>query len=143
MNTIAHAVVSYTIGRHFSSDPSLIILAVFFGILPDLDHLPHLARAMKTGRFGSQARSKYHELYGLAIASIAAAAAHYINPTLAPIIFLPYLAHQLMDYLTRPTRPFNPADDTEVHMELYPKSLIGLTIADTIVTATLIIWLIL
>jgi membrane-bound metal-dependent hydrolase YbcI (DUF457 family) len=143
MNTLAHAIVSYAIGSSLSDDPKIIILAVIVGLLPDLDHIPHVGRALKTGRFGSQSRSRYHELYGLTLISILAAATGYIAPALAPVILLPYLAHQLMDYLTRPTRPFSPVDDTEVHMELYPKSLAGLTVADAVVTAAMIIWLIL
>ena len=143
MNSLAHAIVSYAIGARLTDDPALVLLAVFFGVLPDLDHLPHLATAVKTWRFGPKARSRYHELYGLTLASVAAVVAYAIDPTLAYVIFLPLLAHHLMDFVSRPTRPFNPVDDTSVHLKLYPTSLRGLAIADTMVTILLAIWLIL
>ena len=142
MNLLAHAVVSYAIGVYFTDDPRLILLAVFFGVLPDLDHIPHLLTAVRSGRFGPQSRSRYHELYGLSLAAALAVVAYTIKPLLSPIIFFPLLAHHLMDFTTRPTRPFNPVDYASVHLRLYPNSLSGLTAADTLVTAALILWLI-
>jgi len=143
MNLLAHAVAAYAIGTQFTSDPKLLLAAVFFGILPDFDHITHIPRALKTGRFGPQSRSNIHELYGLTIIASITTILFYVNPSLAPLVFLPFLAHHLMDFLTRPTRPFKPVDETETHLKIYPKSIMGLTIADTIVTAGLIVWLVL
>ena len=44
-----------------------ITMGVIFSVIPDIDHIPHLGKALKTGRFGVGSRSTLHELVGLAL----------------------------------------------------------------------------
>lgn len=130
MNSAAHILVSLFIGLQFTHDPWLLGLAVVAGFLPDFDHLAHVPRALRTGRFGSASRSRFHELYGLTLFSTAALlAGDYF-----PLLFFPLLGHYLLDYLSRPTRPLYPFERAEVHLGLYPKSLSWMTITEVPVT---------
>jgi hypothetical protein len=43
-----------------------VAMGVIFSVLPDIDHIPHLKKDLRTGRFGVDTRSSLHELLGLA-----------------------------------------------------------------------------
>lgn len=139
MNFIAHLLVSYAIGAKLAGWP-YVVVAVIFGTLPDIDHLPHLRRAVSTGRFGPQVRSALHELPGLSLMTMIAILLSFWIPF--GVMFYPLLSHYLLDFLTRPTRPFYPFSPEVVHLGIYPKSYLGLVIADLIVTAGIVIWMI-
>lgn len=141
MNLIAHALVSYAIGARFGGGWPYIVVALFFGLLPDIDHLPHIGRAIRTGRFGCESRSFLHELPGLSLMAIIAVALSPLMPL--GLMYYPLIAHYIMDFLTRPTRPLYPFSNTEVHLGIYPKSRRGLVVADVLVTAGIVLWLIL
>lgn len=139
MNFFAHLLLSYAIGAKLAGWPYALV-AVIFGTLPDIDHLPHLRRAVSTGRFGPQARSALHELPGLSLMTMIALLLSFWIPF--GVMFYPLLSHYLMDFLTRPTRPFYPFSREVIHLGIYPKSYIGLIIADLVVTAGIILWMI-
>ncbi len=133
MNSAAHILASLFIGLQFTHDPLLLGLAVVAGFLPDFDHLAHVPRALRTGRFGSASRSRFHELYGLTLfAAMTLFAGSYF-----PLVFFPLLAHYLLDYLSRPTRPLYPFEGAEIHLELYPTSLSWMTITEVPLTCLL------
>ena len=136
MNSIAHILLSYLIGRQFTHDPLILAMCVFWGILPDLDHIPHLASALRTGRFGPKSRSRFHELYGLSVISSAFSIVLLFRPGLY-FLYFPLLGHYLFDFLTRPTRPLYPCEDTEQFGHIYPRSLKWMTVADILVTLAL------
>lgn len=140
MNLLAHILLSYNIATYFTSDSNLIVMAVFLGILPDFDHIPHLAGALKTLRFGSKSRSRFHELYGLSFISLGVAIISFFKPSLFPLLFFPVLSHYLLDFLSRETRPFFPTDDFEVFLGWFPQKLKTRTLADIIVTGGLLLW---
>lgn len=141
MNLVAHALVSYAIGAGYGGGWPYIFVALFFGMLPDMDHLPHLERAIRTLRFGCESRSFLHELPGLSLMSLIAVA---LSPWLPMgLTYYPLIAHHLMDFLTRPTRPLYPFSDVEIHLGIYPKSRRGLVVADLLLTAGIVLWLIL
>ncbi|MFC2154182.1 metal-dependent hydrolase [Candidatus Altiarchaeota archaeon] len=133
MNTPSHIFVSLLIGLQFTQDPLMLFIAVLAGILPDLDHLPHITKALKTGRFGSSSRSFFHELIGLSIFTTLS----LFTGDLFPLVFFPLLSHYLLDYMTRPTRPFYPFDKRELHLGIYPKSLKWMTIIEVPLTCLL------
>lgn len=130
--------VSYAIGAGFGGGPAIIV-ALIFGMLPDIDHLPHLRRAIMTGRFGCESRSFLHELPGLSLMAIIAVALSTLLPM--GLMYYPLVSHYIMDFLTRPTRPLYPFSDTEVHLGIYPKSGRGLIVADVLVTVGIVLWL--
>ncbi len=141
MNLIAHALVSYAIGARFGGGWPYLAVAMIFGMLPDIDHLPHLRRAIKTWRFGCESRSFLHELSGLSLVAIITVA---LSPWLPMgLMYYPLIAHYVMDFLTRPTRPLYPFSDTAIHLGIYPKNWRDLVVADVLVTGGLVLWLIL
>lgn len=139
MNFFAHLLVSYAIGAKLAGWPYTLV-AVIFGTIPDIDHLLHLRKAASTGRFGCESRSFLHELPGLSLMTLAAIALSVWVPF--GIMFYPLLLHHIMDFLTRPTRPFYPVSDTIIHMGIYPQGRWNLIVADTILTAgVVLLWL--
>jgi len=142
MNLIAHILASYLTVRCFTEDPNLILLGVLIGLLPDIDHVGHTIRAIRTGRYGTESRSRFHELYGLGVFSTGIMILSYVYGNFA-IMFFPLLVHYLLDFLTRPTRPFYPYNKTIMHFSLYPKTLKNMIIADILFTGGLFIWIIL
>lgn len=142
MNFIAHILASYIISRSITADPGLILLGILFGLLPDIDHLSHTARAIRTGRYGTESRSRFHELYGLAVSVIAIMILSYFGGNYS-VMFFPLLGHYLLDFLTRPTRPFYPYNKTVMHFSLYPRTMKNMILTDILFTGGLLIWIIL
>ena len=142
MNLVAHLLASYLVARQLTSDPFLLAAGVLFGLLPDIDHLSHTKRAIRTGRYGTESRSRFHELYGLALFSAFIMILSFFFGNFA-VMFFPLLVHYLLDFLTRPTRPLYPYDKTVMHFSLYPKSMKNMIVADILFTGGLLIWTIL
>lgn len=142
MNFIAHILASYIIARSVTTDPYMLILGILFGLLPDIDHLTHTMRAIRTGRYGTESRSRFHELYGLALFGTAIIILSYFGCNYS-VMFFPLLGHYLLDFLTRPTRPFYPYNKTIMHFSLYPKTMKNMILADILFTGGLLIWIIL
>ena len=136
MNTIAHILLSFLIGRHFTSDPTLLLVAVLLGNLPDLDHISHISNAARTGRFGPGSRSRFHELYGLSLISVLFVPVALLRHELL-FLYYPLLSHYLADFLTRPTRPLYPVNSAEMHGSIYPRSFFWMSFADVLVTLVL------
>lgn len=137
MNLLTHVLLSYKIASYFTADPVLMAAAVLLGVLPDLDHLSHIPKALKTLRFGSASRSRFHELYGLSVITILLA---MLPAGIMPALFFPPLSHYLLDFFTRETRPFYPRDRTELYVGWYPKGLKMRTLSDIILTGGLLLW---
>jgi hypothetical protein len=142
MNFIAHILASYIISRSIIADPGLILLGILFGLLPDIDHISHTMRAIRTGRYGTESRSRFHELYGLTVSVAAIMTLSYLGGNYA-VMFFPLLGHYLLDFLTRPTRPFYPYNKTVMHFSLYPRTMKNMILADILFTGGLLIWIIL
>lgn len=139
MNLAAHILASYLVVRALTDDPNLMVIGMFFGLLPDADHISHTMRAIRTGRYGTESRSRFHELYGLALFSTAIMILSYVWGNFA-VMFFPLLIHYLLDFLTRPTRPLYPYNKTIMHFSLYPKTMKNMIIADVLFTGGLLIW---
>jgi len=95
------------------------VSALIASVLPDLDHVPHLLRALRSGRFGPGSRSPLHELPGLAIYSATALVLCHWG------LGAPFMAgiatHYLLDYGTRPVRPAHPLSERVVFYGLAPR----------------------
>ncbi len=114
-----------------------ITIGVIFSIIPDIDHIPHLGKALKTGRFGVGSRSTLHELVGLALITTGSLIVKTAYPHLFPLTLSCGLSHYAIDLLTRPSRPLYPFSTREVDLKLYPRGLREMIIWDTILTAGL------
>ena len=105
--------------------------------LPDFDHIPHVKKAIRSGRFGVESRSPLHELVGLVFISLGALVVGVIDPHLSLLGFSCGLSHFAIDFLTRPSRPLYPFSSKKVDLRLYPEGLKDMFVWDTILTAAL------
>ncbi len=114
-----------------------ILIGVLFAVFPDFDHIPHLEKALMTGRFGIESRSPLHELVGLVLV---ASGALIVNVAYSHLFLLTLscgLSHFIVDFLTRPCRPLYPFSDKRVTLNLYPMELKKMFACDTILTVTI------
>ncbi len=114
-----------------------IAMGVIFSIIPDIDHIPHLGKALKTGRFGVGSRSILHELVGLALITTGSLIVKTAYPHLFLLTLSCGLSHYVIDLLTRPSRPLYPFSTREVDLTIYPRGLREMIIRDTRLTAGL------
>jgi len=114
-----------------------ILIGLLFSVFPDFDHIPHLQKALSSGRFGVESRSPIHELIGLVLLLSGSLAAKIAYPHLFPLALTCGLSHFLVDLLTRPSRPLYPFSNKKVDLNLYPTDLRQMFIWDAIVTAAL------
>jgi hypothetical protein len=138
MNIAFHILTGLLLAKLFgvNSLPGITI-GVIFSVIPDIDHIPHLGKALKTGRFGVGSRSTLHELVGLALITTGSLIINVAYPHLFPLTLSCGLSHYAIDLLTRPSRPLYPFSTREVDLKLYPRGLREMIIWDTILTAGL------
>ena len=138
MNIAFHILTGLLFAKLFgvSSLPGITI-GVIFSIIPDIDHIPHLGKALKTGRFGVGSRSTLHELVGLALITTGSLIVKTAYPHLFLLTLSCGLSHYVIDLLTRPSRPLYPFSTREVDLKIYPRGLREMIIWDTILTAGL------
>lgn len=138
MNIAFHILTGLLFAKLFgvNSLPGITI-GVIFSIIPDIDHIPHLGKALKTGRFGVGSRSTLHELVGLALITTGSLIVKTAYPPLFPLTLSCGLSHYVIDLLTRPSRPLYPFSTREIDLKLYPRGLREMIIWDTILTAGL------
>lgn len=138
MNIVFHALVGLLLARllGISHVPSILV-GVLFSIFPDLDHIPHIRKALRTGRFGVESRSPLHELIGLGLVLSGSLVVGAFCPRLFLLASGCGASHFVIDFLTRPCRPLYPFSDREVDLNLYPKRLREMFIWDTGLTVAL------
>jgi len=103
-------------------------------VITDLDHILHLRTALKTHRFKSETRTRWHELPGLLLAMSISIVIMFFSASLGRSILIGFVSHYFLDLLTRPTRPFYPLSEKVVFLGLAPRNLKKLTAYDTVVT---------
>ncbi|MEQ9716417.1 MAG: metal-dependent hydrolase [Candidatus Asgardarchaeia archaeon] len=149
MNIIAHLLISlilYALFRNLYLISLQTLLSVDFiicaiaSILPDLDHINMIGKALKTKRFGPEVRTWLHELPGYLLFSIIGVLVYFfISPEFGRAILIGFSTHYFLDAISRPTRPFHPVDDTIVFYYLAPRSdLKALVIYDAGITGMLL-----
>jgi len=106
-------------------------------VITDLDHILHLRTAMKTLRFKSETRTRWHELPGLLLAMSISIAVMFFSASLGRSLLIGFVSHYFLDLLTRPTRPFYPLSEKVVFLGLAPRNLKKLTAYDTVLTVIL------
>jgi len=138
MNIIFHALLGLLLAKllGISSIPDILI-GVLFSVFPDFDHIPHLEKAFKTGRFGVESRSPLHELVGLALVLSGSLVVKVAHSHLFLLTLSCGLSHFIVDFLTRPCRPLYPFSKKEVDLNLYPRGLKEMFVCDMILTVAL------
>ena len=138
MNIVFHALLGMLLAKILGVSSITDVLAgVLFSVFPDIDHIPNLLKAFRTGRFGVESRSPLHELLGLALVLSGSLVVKVIYPHLFVLTFSCGLSHFIIDFLTRPFRPLYPFSNKEVDLHLYPRRLKGMFVWDDILTAAL------
>ncbi|MFB0500871.1 MAG: metal-dependent hydrolase [Candidatus Bathyarchaeia archaeon] len=138
MNIIFHALLGLLLAKLFgiSSVPSILI-GVLFSVFPDFDHIPYLERAFRTGRFGVESRSPFHELVGLVLVLSGSLVVKVVSSDLFLLVFSCGLSHFVVDFLTRPCRPLYPFSGKKFDLNLYPRGLKEMFMSDAVLTAAL------
>lgn len=126
MNFLLHFLIAYlTVDSIFGNASQYIIQIFIFSNILDLDHIPYLLR-VKHGvfrrKFGSESRSRFHELYGLAVISFLMAIFSLFDMKLAKIIAISVILHHAGDFLVGRSRPFYPFSTKEVFLGMLPES---------------------
>ncbi|UCC58482.1 MAG: metal-dependent hydrolase [Candidatus Bathyarchaeum sp.] len=137
MNTVGHvffANLLLVFGAPSAVSPTTLIITSIASIITDLDHISHLRVAMKTRRFKSETRSRWHELPGLLLAMSISLTIMFFSATVGRLFLIGFVSHYTLDLLTRPTRPFYPLSEKVVFLGLAPRNLKKLTAYDTIIT---------
>ena len=124
MNFLLHFLIAYLAIENLFGNASQYIIQIFvFSNILDMDHLPYLLR-VKHGvfrrKFGSESRSRFHELYGVALISFAISAISFFDMALAKVIALSVILHHAGDFLVGRSRPFYPFSGKEVFMDMLP-----------------------
>ena len=117
--------------------PTALLITSIAAIVIDLEHISHLRVALKTRRFKSETRTRWHELTGLLLAMSISLAVMLFCVTVGRLLLMGLVSHYFLDLLTRPTRPLYPLSNKVVFLGLAPRNLKKLTIYDTIITVTM------
>ncbi len=121
MNILLHFFLNYLIidlvfGNAWTYAPIIFI----FSLLIDLDHIPYTlrtGRSLAKKRFGSESRTRFHEMYGLALTSILMSVFYlFLETALVQIIALCLVLHFASDFFLGKTRPFYPVSGKEVFL---------------------------
>jgi hypothetical protein len=139
LNTFGHiffANLLLVFGAPSIVSPTTLMVTTIAAVITDIDHFVHLRTALKTRRFKSETRSRWHELPGLLLMMTVAVAVMLVSESLGRALLVGFVSHYFLDLLTRPTRPFYPLSEKVVFLGLAPRNLKKLTVYDTAVTAT-------
>jgi hypothetical protein len=121
MNLILRIALTFLLVESLFGDAWTYLVAILaFSVLVDLDLLPWLLRRdtnpVRT-RPGPEARSRFHELYGLVLFSVGVSLASIFgDEVLLQVVALALLVHYAADALLTRIRPFYPYSDTDVYM---------------------------
>lgn len=123
-STLTHAVsaswIAVTAAHVLPDETGYILAALISASALDLDHVFFVIRdrAMyrRLGYRGQlhQARSLFHEMFGLGLAGLAAALLFLLDPKLALVVFIAFAIHVAEDWVMGKSYPLTPVDNTEV-----------------------------
>ncbi len=114
MNVLSHGLASFVLARILGLDNNLTVIAIIFGVLPDIDHIFRVGEYYHENHWHLVKewpwRTSFQELIGLVwVVPIA-----FLLGTTVPIIF--FLLHLLLDYtMTYTKHPFAPFSNFQVH----------------------------
>ena len=150
-SAIAHAMsaslIALTAMNIDSGETGYLVAAFAAGGMVDLDHMFYTIKDREMyRRLGFRgnlhnARSIFHELPGLVLIGLIAAALFGVDRTLAQVIFIAFAVHLVEDWIMGKSSPFVPIDNTI--MQLFPFSFRQKVVVDIfIITVSGVLWLI-
>ena len=149
MNLIFHFLFNYLFVDFITNGNAwnYIFVIFVFSVLIDLTHIPYLlkkkSRVMEE-RFGSESRTRFHEIYGLAVFSfILCLAFFFFDLAFVSTAALCLLLHFSVDFISGKSMPFYPYSDTEVFLGLMPygyRNKIAFEVLSTLILGVLF-WL--
>ncbi len=133
-----HALLGVLLTILIFPNPDILMLSmmVLASTIVDTDHIMLFKRALKSKRFGVESRSRFHEFYGLSIGLFVLYLLSFLTEISMPLMAA-FVSHYTVDFLTRPTRPFYPFKKDVCDFKLYPRSLKGIAVFDTVLTGGL------
>jgi hypothetical protein len=125
MNLIFHFIFNYVFVEFITGMAWDYIIVVFlFSVLIDLTHLPYLLKVRRNvvdRRFGSESRTRFHEMYGLIVFSfILCLAFFFFDIIIISIAALCLVLHFSIDFISGKSMPFYPYSNKEVFLGLMP-----------------------
>lgn len=148
MNPILHFLFNYIfIEIVFGNAWQNLAVILVFSLLIDVTHLPYLIK-VKRGvirkRFGSQGRTRFHEIYGLSVFSAVLSVSYFLyDPVVVKIAVLCLVLHFSLDFVSGKSMPFYPYSKREVFMKMAPYGYREKIIFEAVLTLFLgvIFWL--
>ena len=123
-STLAHAasasLVAITFAHIHPSETSYILVALVSASVLDIDHLVYAIKDremyQRLGYLGNlhNARSVFHELFGLALIGLLAGLLFLVDQRLARVVFIAFTLHLVQDWLLGQSSPFAPVDNTAI-----------------------------
>ncbi|MFH1445559.1 MAG: metal-dependent hydrolase [Nanoarchaeota archaeon] len=123
MNVLLHFLLNYfVINLIFGNAFNYIFYILLFSIMLDLDHIPYTIRTRKkliSKKFGAESRSRFHELYGLALFSVVLSVLYlFVESMIIYVIGMSVILHYAFDFLLGKSRPFYPFSKKEVSLKI-------------------------
>lgn len=125
MNILFHFLFSYLfVDIVFGNAWDYLMVILVFSVFIDITHLPYLIKVRKyvvKNRFGSESRTRFHEIYGLTLFSAIICVSYFLfNPLIIEIIAMCIVLHFAIDFLTGKSMPFYPYSKREVFLRVFP-----------------------
>jgi len=149
MNILFHFLFNYLFVDFITNGNAwnYLLVIFIFSVLIDLTHLPYLLK--KGGnvvheRFGSESRTRFHEMYGLVLFSfLLSIAFFFIGPVLTGIAALCLLLHFSLDFISGKSMPFYPYWNKEVSLGMLPYGYRNKVVFEVVTTLILgvLFWL--
>ena len=117
-HTTSASLIALTCAHVKPNETSYILAALISASIPDLDHLYFVIRDRKMYRqmgFRGQlhnARSPFHELFGLLVVGVLSGLLFWVDPKLARVVFVAFAVHLVQDWLMGKSSPLTPIDTT-------------------------------
>lgn len=126
MNILLHFLVNYIIVESVFGNALNYVLIIFISsVIFDLDHISYINRFKHNifrKKLGSECRTRFHELYGLAVYGVVLSAAFFFfDLRIVQIISVCAILHLATDFLVGRTRPFFPFSKREVFLNILPE----------------------
>lgn len=103
-----------------------LLIIFIFSVLIDLTHIPYLIRTgseVVRKRFGSGSRTRFHEMYGLALFSFVLCFAFFVFDAISlSVAALCLLLHFSLDFISGESMPFYPFSRKRVFLGMLPYS---------------------
>ena len=138
MNVLLHFLMNYAIiDVVFGNARQYLLLILFFSVVLDIDHIPYTLRTrmqIAKKKFGSECRTRMHELYGITLVAAGLGAAYFfVDIMLVQVAAASLMLHYMADFVLGKSRPFYPFSDREVFLGCPDKLRIPFEVVMTII----------